>query len=526
MTLESILINRVLMVFIIPFLLGLLSSLGFQPYNFTFINFIIIPALFLILSHVNKKLKNKYRKKSYLKNFFFIGYLFGFGYFLSGIYWISFSLTFDENLKYLIPFATVCVPLFLALFFGLGTLIVGPHIYNNFSSILIFCSSFSFIDYMRSKILTGFPWNIWSYSWSWFPEILQILNPIGLFAFNLLTLTIFCLPLMLIFKKNKYNLNIFFIIAIIFFSNYIYGSYKINQNKKYHNSLKINQEKFVNIKIVSPNFDLKYNQSLEEIKILINKLIKYSAPEKDRKTIFVWPEGVFAGYEISEIRFFKEMFKNNFSKNHIIVFGINTKKRETSQLYNSMVVINNNFDLIYQYNKKKLVPFGEFLPFEKYLNNLNLKKITHGYGSFAKGEMQKNLIINKFSIFPLICYEIIFPELTQKSPTNTNLIVNISEDGWFGGSVGPKQHFVKSIYRAIENNSYVVRSANKGISAFIDNNGKVIKKLEPTETGNIELNIPFIDSKSKNKNDLIFFILLFTYMIIFFTMKKNINDKK
>ena len=105
--------------------------------------------------------------------------------------------------------------------------------------------------------------------------------------------------------------------------------------------------------------------------------------------------------------------------------------------------------------------------------------------------------------------------MTQKSPTNTNLIVNISEDGWFGGSVGPEQHFVKSIYRAIENNSYLARSANKGISAFIDNNGKVIKKLEPTETGSIELNIPFIDNKFKNKNDLIFFTLLFTYMIIF-----------
>jgi apolipoprotein N-acyltransferase len=129
---------------------------------------------------------------------------------------------------------------------------------------------------------------------------------------------------------------------------------------------------------------------------------------------------------------------------------------------------------------------------------------------------------------PLICYEIIFTELIQKMKVNTNLIINISEDAWFGGSIGPHQHFSKAIFRAIESNSFIARSANQGISAFINNKGKVIKILKPYEKGNIELNIPLINSKNKNKNknDLIFFILLFTYMLIFFTLKKFSNDKK
>ena len=169
----------------------------------TFINFLIIPSLFLILSYVKKKSKNVYRKKPYLKNLFLVGYLFGVGFFLSGIYWISHSLTYDEQFMYLIPFALILIPLFLGLFFGLGTLMAGPFIANNFVSVLIFCSSLSFLDFLRSKILTGFPWNLWAYSWSWFPEVLQLLNHIGLFAFNLLSLTIFCLPLLLIFKKRK-----------------------------------------------------------------------------------------------------------------------------------------------------------------------------------------------------------------------------------------------------------------------------------------------------------------------------------
>ena len=92
----------------------------------------------------------------------------------------------------------------------------------------------------------------------------------------------------------------------------------------------------------------------------------------------------------------------------------------------------------------------------------------------------------------MICYEIIFTDFIQKSKTETNLIVNISEDGWFGDTIGPNQHFAKSIFRAIENNTFLVRSANKGISAIIDNKGNIVKQLNSNEAGNIELEIPLI----------------------------------
>ena len=124
------------------------------------------------------------------------------------------------------------------------------------------------------------------------------------------------------------------------------------------------------------------------------------------------------------------------------------------------------------------------------------------------------------NILPLICYEIIFTKLSQQSNKKTNLIVNISEDGWFGKTIGPYQHFAKSIFRAIEQNTYLVRSANKGISAIINNKGEIVKKLNSNEAGNIELEVPLIISENKNKNDLIFFILLITYILIF-QNKKN-----
>ncbi len=231
MNLENILNNKNFVIFILPFFLGLLSVFSFQPFNFTFVNFFIIPCLFLILTYVQRRSKNIYRKKPYLRNLFFIGYFFGIGFFLSGTYWISYSLTFDENLKFLIPFSMTLIPLFLALFFGFASLCSGPFLKNNYSSFFLFCLIFSLIDYLRGKILSGFPWNLWSYSWSWLVEMIQVLNPIGLYAFNSISIVFFCSPAILFFQ-SKYKYLFFSTLLLIFFSFYIYGSYKINSDQK------------------------------------------------------------------------------------------------------------------------------------------------------------------------------------------------------------------------------------------------------------------------------------------------------
>ena len=182
-------------------------------------------------------------------------------------------------------------------------------------------------------------------------------------------------------------------------------------------------------------------------------------------------------------------------------------------------------NIIKQYNKQKLVPFGEFLPFEKFLKKLGLKKITEGYNSFTRGKDESITTINFdnkiINILSLICYEIIFPNLLGNQEKDFNFIVNISEDAWFGNSIGPQQHFVKAIYRSIENGSYTVRSANMGVSAFISPTGKILKILNSTEAGNIEMDLPVIKSKSYNTNkSLIFTLLLITYVITFILLKK------
>ena len=512
--------NRIAILYLIPFFLGTISVFGFQPFNFSIINFVNLPILFSLIVFTRKKSKSIYRKKPYNLNLFLIGLTFGFGFFLSGIYWISYSLTFDESFKIFIPFAIILIPLFLSTFFGLTTLLVGQYLKNNFQSILLFSAALSLCDFIRGKIFTGFPWNVWAYSWSWFTEILQSLNFFGLYAFNLLVITIFTMPAVLFFKSNlSKKILIISSMFLFIFSIYIYGTFAINKNKALINYMDSNKKIYT--KVISPNFELKYNASIQEVEEKLKKLIRYSDPDPEKETFFIWPEGIFTGFNYSEISQFGDLINKNFTKNHLILFGINTLDKNSGEYFNSLVVVNNKFKILHQYNKTKLVPFGEFLPFEKFLNKFGLKKITQGHGSFSKGNIQENIVLNDLNILPLICYEIIFPELTQKANNKTNMIVNISEDGWFGNSIGPHQHFAKAIFRSIEHNSFLIRSANKGISAIISNKGEIIKKLNPFEVGNIEMNIPLLKPEYKNKNDLIFFTLLFTYLFIFLIFKKK-----
>ena len=516
--------KRISILYFIPFFLGLITVLSFQPFNFSLINFIVLPILFLLIVYVNKGSKSTYRKKPYRKNLFILGFIFSFGFYLAGVFWISNSLTFDDNFRFLIPFAIIFIPFFLSFFNALIIMIIGQFLSYNFPSVLLFSGSLALSDYIRGKILTGFPWNLWGYSFSWLNEGLQTLNIFGLYAFNLIVITIFTIPAVFFLRHNlnkKIIILSFFFIFI--FLNFIYGTYSINKNKSLINYISKDEKIFV--KVVSPNFKLKYDQSINEISTKLQKLIRYSDPDPGKKTYFIWPEGVFAGFNYNKILVFREMIKENFSKNHFIVFGVNTIDIKTNEYLNSLVIVNNNFEILHQYDKIKLVPFGEFLPFENFFEKIGLKKITQGYGSFSKGKKQDNIIIDKVNILPLICYEIIFPELAQ-SVDKTNLIINISEDGWFGNTIGPHQHFAKAIFRSIENNSFLVRSANKGISAVIDNKGQIVKRLDINETGNIEAFIPLFKTEYKSKNDLIFFILLFTYLFIFLFFKIRSNGKQ
>jgi len=520
--LNYILNNKFLTIFFVPFLLGAVTILGFSPHNLTFINFFSFSILLFLILNIKKKTQSKYRKKSFRHYFFYLGCSFGFGFFLYGNYWITISLTHDETFKILIPIAFILVPLFLSLFFGIAIFLAGPFAEKKISFIFIFSLIFSILEFLRGNLLTGFPWNLVAYTWSWSIESIQILSIIGTYTFSLISVTLFCLPFIFFQEKvSKKNIFYFLILIFIFICNYFFGLNKISNN--------FNYDEKINVKIISPNLSLKEYNEKDEVSHL-ERLIKISSPEKEKKTIFIWPEGALHGANLQDIKIYADLFDENFSENHLIILGINNVVGSlvsgSQKYYNSLVILNSKLKILSVYNKINLVPFGEFLPLENFFSGLGLKKITSGYNSFSPGTKREIVNLgssfNEKLILPLICYEIIYPGDIKRSNQFPDLAINISEDAWFGKSIGPDQHFTKAIYRSVEEGIFIARSANKGISAFINPNGEVVKSLNMGESGSIELNFPFFYQSTlfSNYGNKIFYLIIFLYMFLILILKK------
>ena len=504
---NSILENKVYL-FLICLLLGILTSFSLPPYNLFFINFLTLPVLlYILVNYVNKKTIS-----------FFVGWMFGFGYFISNLYWITNSLTFDVNFKFFIPFALILIPLFLGIFYGLVTFLCNFfNLKNKISSILIFSIFFGGIEFLRGFIFGGFPWNLVVFSISNNLPSLQILSYIGTYSLNLLSITIFLLPVIFFFKyKSSTKFLIFSLSLILVVINFLYGDLIIKnfEKKKYDNLGSI-------IRVVSPNIPIERFLSNQDTEKSINELITLSDPHNLKKTVFIYPEGIITSIYLKDLKFFKQIFKDNYNIKHKVILGINSINQ--NKIYNSLVVLNNETELLYKYNKNKLVPFGEFLPFENFFKRVGLKKITQGYQSFSADDKREILEIDKLKFIPLICYEIIYSGKINQNNKYYDFILNISEDGWFGKSIGPTQHLSHSIFRSIEEGKNVIRSTNNGVSAFVNPKGQIIKQI--SEKGYFDVNkIKRVNKTyfAKHSNKIFFyFVLIYITFIVILKIREN-----
>ncbi len=505
---------------IILILLGSFTSLSLPPFNYILINFFTFSLFYILLIKISEVSKNK-------KLFFLYGWLFGLGYFISNLYWISISLTFDESFKFLIPLSVVLVPAFLALFYGLASflfLILKPK--KNLSSFFLFSLIFGTIEFIRGTIMTGFPWNLIAYSFSNYIEILSITSIIGTYSFNLFCISLFASTSFLIFRDNKKEIIVCILFPIITLSFYFFGSQRLEK----FNNIKANKLEY-KLRVISSNVSIdRFYNDTDPISV-INDLIKISSPQKNEKTIFIWPEGILPDISKNQLKEYKFLFENEFNENHILSIGINDIKKEGQiiKYYNSLTIYNHNLEILNSYNKVNLVPFGEFLPFEKMLSLIGLKTITNNYQSYSRGEKRNIIEVNKINfsvrLLPLICYEIIYTGNIFNN-RDFDFIINISEDGWFGQSIGPHQHFVHSIYRAIESGKYVLRSANNGIAAIVNPLGIVENKVGLNQSGFIDLSKtkkvkPTIFSKYGNK---IFIVIILMYIFLIFSFNRTKNE--
>ena len=490
--------------FLISSFLGALSNLIQAPWNFFFLIFLIFPILHLIL---DRKIKDQ----SYLQRFISLLLILGgflYFYFLFGFSWIISAFEFRPELSSFKFITLFGLPLLMLIFVSPSFVI--PTIFwdTRVNKILSLASCISIGEFLRGNIFTGFSWNNFSHSLAINENLMQIFSITGqyLATFFLIVISQF---LLFFWKDRAYFKALIFIslLPVIF----LYGSIRIKDNEFIDTSL---------IGVVQPNVLQKDKiDNPDEYEILKN-LIHLS--NKEDANFLIWPESsipILLQYNPEII----ELIVDNLPKESEILIGNITFQAD--KFRNSALLIDQDKKIRDIYHKVHLVPFGEYMPFHDILSKLPFMKIITGDIGFDSGKEINSIYTKVGNARIAICYEIIFPEEINPNNEKLDLIINITNDAWFGNSSGPFQHFNSSRFRAIEQGIPVFRSANTGISAIIDPYGRIIDKIELGKKGSIFSPLPkkTLETYYSKVGDFLFFgvLILTLLMMIFLKKKKN-----
>jgi len=308
------------------------------------------------------------------------------------------------------------------------------------------------------------------------------------------------------------------IIALIFVI--LYGYYKTEISKNYKHLENKN-----NITIVQPSIPQEDKLNLNKFRSNLEMHLSLSniSDIYNGKKLIIWPEAAI-NTPINEKNGLLEYISSHIKHEGIFIITGADRKDENRNIYNSFRVIGKNSKTLQIYDKRHLLPFGEFIP--EFLLNLGLRKITQGALNFSSGSKTRTVKVNGFDDFDvLICYEIVFPGEILDSK-NSKWILNITNDAWFKNTDGPTQHLKTTCIRAIEEGRPIVRCANNGISCIIDCNGKILKKLSTDQVDVINSHIPsdYRDTiYSKYKNNLAFIMIGIFFIVAVLLRRKTKN---
>ena len=448
------------------YIAGAISTLSLPP--FSFLPFII--GIGFGLYRINFQ-------SSFLK-IFVSAWVLGLGWFSFGLYWIGSAFFMADTYHvFLMPIAIILLPSLLAVFWGCACVCAKLINKKTKFSILYIIVSLSLFEYLRAQFFTGFPWLMPSMIFASNVYLIQTFSFVGSFSANIIVLILSILPFIFFsnFKgKNVLLLTLSTPIVFLLFSGIL---------RYYNKSIVKNNDQLITI--VQPNIKQKNKWILKNREKHLNNLLELSTIYRDslnnKNRIIIWPETSFEGSIPTETKLLsnigKKILKN---KNTTLILGL--LKIEENKVFNSLVFLNHKGEIIHNYDKIKLVPFGEFVPFRKYLGTFSELLAPK---DFSSGKLKSNPTIYGFkNIITLICYEILFKnEIVRKLSKNTNFLINITNDAWFGKTIGPYQHLALAKIKAVEFGLPLARVANTGISAYVSPYGEIIGRISLNNKG-------------------------------------------
>ncbi|MCX7121248.1 MAG: apolipoprotein N-acyltransferase [Gammaproteobacteria bacterium] len=435
----------------ISLFIGALLPLAFSPFDIYSMAF-IIPAILLFVW-----------KKASPKKAFITGWLFGLGFFGTGTSWIFISIHAFGNastaLAALITFLFVAVLAFYPATLGY----VFQRYFSRYSDIkkclLIYPALWVLWEYCRSEFFTGFPWLLLGCTQLTTP-LKGLLPVIGTYGLSLIVTVISGALVLLATKQSRFTKIICFVIVFG-----LIGTGWVLENHAWTKPVGLP----IKTSLIQGNIpqEVKWNPAyvMQNINIYKNLTFAHFSSE-----LIVWPEGAFPVYAQDAEKFIHQLGQLAKKNNSNIIFGVPIQNGKND--YNGLLLIGDNQG---QYLKRHLVPFGEYTPFYSVFGKA-MSYFNIPMSAFSEGPRnQPELKINKIQISPFICYEIAFPIRVLSRAENSEFLITLSDDSWFGKSIALAQHLQMAQVRSLETGRYQLLSTNTGITAVISPFGDIIK---------------------------------------------------
>jgi len=474
----------------LSFVSGVLLIFCFPTTDLYFLAwFVLVPFLL--------SLYDKEPKKAFLS-----GVSFGIPYFFGTLYWIYHSINHYGNIPLLLSISIVfLLCLYLSLYTGLFALLFSLTLKNtNLPSLFIAPLFWVSLEYLRSYLFTGFPWSSLGYTQYKALTLIQLADITGVYGISFILVAVNgALADIFLIRRRLKDMPLFplsqtvigfSLLVVVLILTIIYGNWRMGHRIP---------GKYINVSIVQGNVeqDKKWEPAFQRsvIKTYLDLSRKAAASSP---SMIVWPETAVPFIFKTDYTLTRELLEAQSGLDTYLLFGsiLYRGDHEGKAYYsNSAVLLDKAGNVLYEYDKIHLVPFGEYVPLQKVLFFVN--KLVIGVGDYSRGN-QYSLAETPFGSFAtVICYEIIFPGLVRKFFTDDgNVLVNITNDAWFGKTSGPYQHFSMAVFRAIENRKPVIRAANTGISGFIDSKGRIMSRTELFQQGILTDAVRTNDTKS------------------------------
>ncbi len=498
-------------------LLGLLAGLAFVPFNLVPVLWISFPGLFFLL----KESKSK-------KDAFILGWSFAFGFLVVGLHWIAAALFVElDAFWWVLPLAVGGLPALLALYYGAAAMLAHLWGMKRLDGVLAFALCWMGAEAARAHLLTGLPWDLVGYVWADFLPVLQSVSLFGIEGLTLVTLLLALLPSFFFFPQERKRARILASIgALLFASLVVWGQMRLSDAP--HETVEN-----VRLRLIQPNLDQEMKWQPEKRLANFQHLLNISFGQADEKNIthFIWPETATA-YYLTEEKGVRARIADRMPEKSILLTGVVRRQQYEGQplrYYNSLIALNGRGDVIAGYDKKHLVPFGEYFPFR----SLFPFRVVTALGiDFTSGDRIKSLRVPSLPSFgPLICYEAIFSGAVLDPDDPPAFLLNLTNDGWYEGTIGPAQHFAMVRARAIEEGLPLVRVANKGVTGVVDPWGRLVAKIESHTRVFVDTDLPkpirhkTFFQKQRTKVSWLMVVLLSLITIILRFVKVNVPKK-